>query len=284
MKKFTNFLICFLVITLILFWLYLKIAKTIPIIELTPEIILQYKPYFQIIQYLNGFILLFILLIVALTWYLRNSKITPESVFFKLTKIFKETLDYLNIFYRAYVILFNATSGDYTIYLIKLAKYCLSLKIITYDIIIFCFISLPRILILLSLVIEIYFGQLYYYFYSLLLLLIPLLFRLILFMLKDVGPRVLPELHEIVQQNITEITYKAADGVEKKGLAINYSLKPEHSDLNLDGIMEYFYYPAFHIEGHIVKNINPRVNIISKITVIGYYIITIIAFTYILQI
>ena len=283
---FTHTLICSFTIALILFWLHSKISRKTIKIELSFENIEKYSDYFSFIVYLSIYMLIFVTFIMLITLYLKNKKVTENSLGTTLLKKLISFLNYINIFYRTYVILFEATSADYTHYIIKLAKISLALKKRTNLIIIFCFISLPRIIVIITLLIEIYFGALHYYFYSLLLLLIPLLFRIILFMLKDLGPRVLPELKQIVKQgDINEnppFPYETAEGV-KTCFAIRFYLAPEHSDLDLDYVMEEFYYPALFIQCHIEKNIDPRVYVISKITIISYYLVTALGFAYILQ-
>ena len=123
------------------------------------------------------------------------------------------------------------------------------------------------------------------YFYSLLLLLIPLFFRLILFILHDSGKRLVVELSEIVTQKplneCKDIFYETPEGV-KKGKVLEFALTPESSDLDLHAVLETYYYPALRIGGHMERHIFPKVKIISTITILVYYVVTALSFTYII--
>lgn len=116
-------------------------------------------------------------------------------------------------------------------------------------------------------------------------LLLPLFFRVLLFTLKDIGPRAIIELSEIIEQGFLDtkniVLVETSEGTKACG-TIPIKLKPEFSDLDLDYVLYNYYYPALFIEGHIKTKIDPLVNIIGKSTVILYYVFTILGFSYIL--
>ena len=96
-----------------------------------------------------------------------------------------------------YTKIFNYLGPKYTKHLVFFAKNFLAYRK-KYIVIIFIFEILPRSIIILVFIFEIYIKHLNYYFYSLSLLLIPTFFRFFIFILTDIGPRLLPEFQKMV--------------------------------------------------------------------------------------
>lgn len=132
---------------------------------------------------------------------------------------------------------------------------------------------------------EIYTRQLHYYFYTLVLLFIPLLFKVIMFILTDIGPRMLVDLNKLVirdtMETAPEITINHPSGL-KKVKVIGIKLAPEYADINLDFFMHTFYNPMLFMEGHMIANIKPLYAKINLASLYFYYFMQALGFGYIL--
>jgi hypothetical protein len=251
--------------SLIVFLLYLRITRKVYIIELNSETIEEYNTYF-IFLILMSVILMFLCFI--LIW----KKKKPN----KFLVIISKYITKLNIFYYSYVTVFNFLGPQYTQYLLKFATIFLRLKDKTKTYILVCAFILPKLLIVTILVIEIYNKQLNYYYYALLLLLIPLFFRFLLFILDDLGPRITPELKELL------IFENEALPNDPEKLIITIKMRPEVADINIDYFLNTYYYPAISLTGEMAVKIMPKYSKITLITSFIYHSIHFLSFLYVI--
>lgn len=161
--------------------------------------------------------------------------------------------------------------------MMRIMKHILNYSDKKLTIIIFSFVSLPRILVIIVLLTEVVIGHLHYYFYALYLLLIPLLFRIILFLFKDVQERSFPEASSMVIQEMNPITIN-----NKLSFTVTFKLKPEYA---VDGDPNIFfpklYFPLLYFGGQI-KVIYEIYRKFTLFTQCVYYLVHVICFSYIL--
>ena len=286
MKKLTfkETLICLSALSIILLWFGRRIFSNKLLIILSPENIIKYNKYFEMVVYFSSFMLAYTFLTILLEYYLENRKPKEGSLFKKIGEKVSTFLHNINIFYHAYSIIFSNTAPEYTQYVIKLAKFTLSLTRIDEYRIILVFIALPRYIILNVLILEIIYGQLHYYFYSLILSLVPLVFKIITFMIKDVGSRSLPEFNKIVElkeQKEQERFFENGRWIVK--VESRFVFREEYAYGDLTRFMVDYYEPCAQIEETMKRITYPVIMFVSKVTIILYYIITTISFIYILN-
>lgn len=248
----------------ILLVLFLRLTRKIYIILLTTEIIQQYSLYFLILLILHTlqFNLSFIIFL----------KKEPSKFIKKISK----SIQKYNIFYKSYGIVLDFFGPQYTQYLIKFAKWVLKLKPNTVNGIIVFFVIFPQFMIVSVFFLEIHFRQLHYYFYSLILLLIPLIFRIILFILMDVGPRLEPQLKELL---VVEF-YPLPEDPVINGL-VGRKMRPDLLDIDINHFLDNYYYPLLKITPFMTE-ILPTYLRISSITSLLYHFCHIIGLFYIL--
>jgi len=277
-------------------WLFLFSKKNYYIIDLTKD--LEWRPYFYNLLFLAIFILIVKIVPYIITPIIK--KITeklqrdsqekqekPKKFYEKFLEKFlnkvRQCYVKYNIFLKTYTIIFDWLTPARTKYIVRLAEYCLEFTTKKNISIIICFVVIPRMISLLVFISEIYMGILHYYFYSLLLNFIPLIFRFILFILSDLGPRVLPELKQfVVTDKVGEMIIETPEG--DKTVAV-MGLKPgpaAYPDLDFDRFMFDVYYPVLYIKGHMECVIMPLVSKITNITQIIYYIVQSIGLSYII--
>lgn len=189
----------------------------------------------------------------------------------------------LNVFYKSYGILFDWFGPSYTTYLVRLARKFLSWKRSFKIALIVSFSVLPRVIIILVLCYDIHARLLHYYFYSLLLLFIPLIFKFFVFILKDIGPRLLPEFRNFldIDTSLNDIHFVTEDGPQSlKPISIKF--KKEFQDIDLDYFLQTFFYPMSYISGEMSANFLPIYSKIVLSTLIFYYLFHGLAWAYIL--
>lgn len=247
-----------------------------------PEIIFE-ENALEYVVYISYSLILTTCLFLLLCYISYKTFINTESSekFEKLKKKLQPLLDKLkklNVFYRSYEIIFKkfGTGSPYVFGVIAIMK-----KIIDYSynkkfIIILFFVSLPRIIILIVFFIEILSGHLHYYFYTLYLLLIPLFFKIVLFLLRDLQERVFPEADGMVIQEIVPITIN-----DKTSLRLTFTLKPEHNDLDPNLYFPNLYFPLLYFGGYIgfITDMYTKIQLFTQCL---YYFCHILGLSYIL--
>lgn len=136
----------------------------------------------------------------------------------------------------------------------------------------------PRIIIIICLIMELYCGHLKYYYCALLLLIIPLIIQFLVFILKDIGPRLYPVFSDHL------IFTKVATEPNKSGdlFFIKMTLKPEYSDMDLDRFMYELYYPMLYLPGTLETDFLPKYNNLRKYSLFFYYLIHSFCWGYVL--
>lgn len=252
-------------ISLIGFLLFFRITRKIYSIDFNTITIQEYRTYFIFIIIISAILMLLCLIIL-----LKKKK--PNKLLLRISKYITK----YNILYNSYVTVFNFLGPQYTQYLLKFAKFFLTLKEKTKTYILVGTFILPKMLIIIILVIEIYNKQLNYYYYSLLLLLIPLFFRFFLFVLDDLGPRITKELKEfLVFENQV-----LPNDPEKRIITIK--MRPENADINIDYFLNTYYYPALFITGEMGVNIMPKYSKMTLMTSLFYHSSHFLSFLYII--
>lgn len=238
---------------------------------------------FFIVALVISLVILFMLLFSGYTEFIKKNddsfKLLLKSPFIYILKIFV-TIE--NLLLHTYTLVFEYIGPNKTIYLIFFTKYCIKKSNYFKQIIVFGEV-LPRIIIIIVFIVELFIlKHLHYYFISLILLLIPLLFRFILFVLKDLGPRVLPELRKHLQDlPMQETTIIINNQMKRVGIQ-HYVLKPEYEHLGLDYFMNNFYYPLRDMSSFLETTFLPLHKKIKFITLISYFFIHVIGWTYVL--
>jgi hypothetical protein len=273
----------------IILWLFLFANKPRYIISLTKQEILNYYPYFITLHNSAMIIIIWLVITSILKGLLKhvvkeskrsNKKIT---VFDKILTWIMNQINKINIFSKTYTMILDFIGPKQVHKIINLAKLVLTYTNNEIRYIIISFVLIPRLIIVFTFLLEIYFGKLHYYFYSLFLLLIPLIFKFIVFMLKDIGPRILPEFQKfvILEPENTNVVIQTKEG-DKVVQRYKFRLIPEASDLDLGFLLSNFYYPLLHIEGHVEQIITPIASKITLISIYIYYIIHFLGLTYII--
>ena len=285
-KTFLELFMVFTSLTLIFFYLYLRITRKQRVIELIPE---EIQKYYSIFFYFFA-ISCFILSLLALTMILKKIKVENKmGVFEKIALKLKELIDTINIFYKSYTIIFQYLSPKYTQHLVTYASNIMAYtKIKTLSILFVCVI-LPRLLIISIFIFELYQKTLHYYFFSLLLLLIPLGFRFLLFIYNDINKQVLPKLEELLElgQTFGNVTLETPEGKKTFG-TIGICFRPEYQyndagelqDIN--HFITTFYNPMLFIGPHMKTNILPLYHKINSIVIWVYALIQATGWAYVL--
>lgn len=270
MIKILNIIIFTLSSFFVFLWFYLFFSRKIRDINVLPidsVETLVYIKTFLIISLGLFFLWLFLLI------YRKILQSKTTSKFNRLTSWnlkFKIFIDKINILYKSYVMLFEYLGLDYVGYLINLSRFVLKRTQKQSFLILFGFLTLPRIVILLTFLIETYFGHLHYFFYTLFLLIIPLFFRIIIFMLTDVGPRLLPEFEKHLIKTPREHEIISKNGTEKLQV-MELSFTEDVADLNLSWFLDQIYFPLKHIGPHMRDNVLPLYINIVQYTVLIYF-------------
>lgn len=181
-----------------------------------------------------------------------------------------------------YGAIFDWFGPKYTVYLVKSTKYIFSGSHYYKLVIILCEL-IPRIVILSIFIIEIYYQHLHYYFYSLVLLVIPLIFKFFMFVIEDLGPRVIPELAKlfIFEHENTQITWETTP---EDVTLINITLRPEYEHLDLNLVLRDYYFPLTKLSSELQVNFLPLYKKIKVYVLLGYYFIQAIGWGYIIYI
>lgn len=223
------------------------------------------------------FIYLFILTVISMltTLYLiimnrlcLNNSTKPKSHIFTFFHIIITKI--ISIFIHTYDVVFNLLSANVTKYVVKLAKLFLIYNNKSYQII-FTVEILPRIFISSCFLIELYYEHLHYYFVSLSLLIIPFLFRGLVFILRDIGPRLKPEFSQMVIQTIVETNRFLLEN-EKPCQIISLRLKPEYFKINENMFFNDYYDPIFFIEPEMLFKFIPLYTRIKLYVHFCYYL------------
>ena len=189
-----------------------------------------------------------------------------------------------NIVKKAYNIVFNWLDPNITIRLVFFARDFLTYKQY-YLHIIYILEIIPRVIILTIFILEIFMGHLHYYFYSLTLLILPLVLRGLIHVLKDIGPRVLPEIRSYLYIKSSIDDTVIIDGKEKNVKIVDIWLKPEYRNtFNLDYILDYYFFPLQEITIVMENDFVPKYNIRKYIIRIIYHGIHVIGWIYILKV
>jgi hypothetical protein len=252
-------------------WLFMFFSRKLRYMKLFPIENLANLRYIQLL-FLTSFFLLIIFVCVII--YKMFKKKQKNGYFAEFLKKTNQILTKVNIFYKSYVMLFEFFGIERTEYLIKLTKFVLDTPNKIIFVITFCFVCLPRLIILIIFVIEISLGQLHYFFYGLFLLIIPLIFRVILFVLTDLGPRLFPEFDTLVKKNTKTMFITTKDGV-KEQIITEIGFIDSLSDACFDTFAERVYYPLMHIEKYMKNYFLPKyIKIIQYSGLVYYFIIS----------
>jgi hypothetical protein len=261
-------------------WVYLLLNRK------KHDIVLA-EPISEYLPYLTYGLVLTSSLLLLLSWVIYKTFIKPETSkrFQKITEkfteklgVFSKNLEKLNVFYSSYDRIYKhfGTGSPYVIFMMRRMKNIVDYSDKKLTIIIFSFVSLPRILVILVLLTEVLRGHLQYYFYSVYLLLIPLIFRIILFLLKDVKERSLPESSSMVIQKLIAITTP-----NKVYYAFKFTLKPEYDDVDPDIYLPNFHFPLLYFGGQLIT-INDIYRKTALFTQFFYYLVHVLCFLYII--
>lgn len=274
-----SYVIILISLQLFLIWLYLLVTRKKPHILFAETAALHYMGFL----YYSLFLTTVLFLINCYSLYkvfLVPKETTRFASLKKQLLTFAKKLEKLNVFFKAYDIIFKTlgTGSFYVLFVLKVMKKILRTPNFYITVIIALFTIFPRILIIIVFFSELFYGQLHYYFYSLYLLLIPLILRLLFFILKDVRERVFPEVALMVTPvNVSE----NVNG--KNTIEIYYKLSEAFSDVNLNLVLHDFYFPLLFIAAHLemFQYLFSRINII---TLFFYYFSHILGFSYIILI
>ena len=269
--------IILLTMQLFLMWVYLTFFREKLYIELSETSITEYVGYFEYCLLLR-IILCCMVAYVTLKIVFELPSSGKFKVFGERLQSISKILEKCNVFYITYDIIFKkfGTGSTYVIFVIAAAKRILDYSQRKNMIIICCCVILPRIIILLVFLVEIWLNQLHYYFYALGLLLIPIMFRMLLFMFKDVRRRVFPEAQSMVMQKSELLTINGTPSV-----ILIFKMRPEYHYIDEDAFLEDEYYPLLYINAHIdiIVNLYMKFNLI---TLFFYHLCHIMGFIYIL--
>lgn len=249
------------------FILYLRITRKVYDIVLDEEFIAEHFVYFT-----GLFIISMITTILSILILVKKN--TQNNFLVAV----KQIITKYNIFYKAYGIIFELLGPNYTRHLVFFSKYVLKLNKHIKEAIMVMVIILPKVLIIMVFYLEIYHRHLNNYYYVLLLLLIPMFFRFLLFILEDIGPRVLPQLEELLVFESETLSK------EQKVKSLTIKFRPEIKDLSLDHFLNNFYYPILFISGEMALNIMPKYYKILFTVSLLYNVFQLLGWFYILVI
>ena len=188
---------------------------------------------------------------------------------------------FIGVFIKGYDVFIKYIGPPRVKYIIQFTQFFLN--ICHYRVaMIFSFVILPRVIILVVFIIEIfYIKQIHYYFYSLILLIIPFIFRFIIFILKDIGPRVVPSFKECLK-----FTKKPGTTfIDNQGNEFDFmdiTMKPEYNELDCDAFLRRFYYPALNIPNIMTYTFIPKRTKITLLITYIYHIIHLLGWGYII--
>lgn len=265
-----NSLIFCLSSSLFFLWFYRFFSRDLKEFQLFP--IEQIQLFNYIKAYLvcsTGMFLIVSCIIVYKYWFGKKQKKTKLSELFGKFSVF---VDKVNIFYKSYGMLAKFLDMDYLKYLIKLAKIVLELTNKQVLLIIFFFAVMPRILIVLVFLTDLYLGRWHYFPYALFLVIIIVIFRLVLFMLKDIGIRLFPEFDQYVVKEKHKITQNTIEGKEEFYVT-GLSFIEEFADKDFNDFALNTYYPLMNISEHMQTIIMPLYANIVQYTLLMYHFI-----------
>ena len=228
-------------------------------------------------------VVLFCIMCYALYRYWR-SKTNKKAGLFERIRNISIIKYFINIIPNGYDIVFNWINPEITIHLVFFARAFLTYKKY-YLHIIYMLEILPRVIILSTFIIEICMGHLHYYFYSLTLLILPLVLRGLVYILKDIGPRLLPEYKSYLHFSKPVDATITIKGIEKQVLIIDVTVKPEYEDLfPVEYILNNYFYPLEQITIVIENDFVPKYNLRKYIIRIIYHGIHVIGWIYIVKV
>lgn len=272
-----NIFSLFITFTVILLFFRLKITRGTLNIAFNEIDISPYYTYFLMLFLFNLILVIYLVIIYSIPS--GNTKI-----FDKYKGILRFFAKY-NIFYNAYSLAFDFLGPGITKYLVKFSQNLVSYSRKKNITLIFVFLILPRMLVILTLFLEVFiFKLLHYYFYSLLFLLVPLLFRFFLFVFTDLGPRLVPIFQGFFDMGVKDIPLEMSNKIKANmpnPVGIHHKLKPEFSHLDIEDALYNFYYPVLFLHGHMKAYVLPLYQEITKYTIFLYYFLQTIMWGYV---
>lgn len=187
--------------------------------------------------------------------------------------------------FKVYTFIFDLGAPNkvnYSKYVIHLAKWFIISK--PFRISLYLGIIIPRVIIVCFLIFEIYFGFLKYFYYSLLLLIIPLIVQFIIFMLKDISPRLYPEFRKhviITKEILPEKEQIIIDGITLN-TAFNFHMHPDYPKDDFSDFMTNYYEPLLYIESKLNDIFLPIYTKIRLLTLFLYFSILAACWYYVL--
>lgn len=235
---------------LISIFCYLQWTRHFLIITLT----LPNENYFKFFFVYSTVLFLFSVLQLWLIQYIKKAKLeyneqslsVKKKNFLSKLKILQKILTKLNIFYLAYNLIFKyfGPGNRYAVFVIRFTIFVLSFSKLQIQLIISLFVILPKLIIICIFIYELYLGQLHYYFYSNILMIFVYIIQMLLFILRDIGPRLLPEAEAMINHFFHNGKFVSV-------------LKPEYSDVSPEYFFYGFYEPLSSIENFIKVNVLP---------------------------
>lgn len=277
MKYFANGCSIAFGIFMITLIVYNKLSKNSIDIFLNDIVSIKFLPYIGCIIVLHGIIVT----VLLLKLYYQFDSSSNNIIFVQIRVVIFKILKYVqNALLAVYNVIFECLSPNYTYYILQWAtKFSNSSTYPTLFIILFE--MLPKTLILIVFFYEIYALHLCYYFITLTLLIIPLLFKITMFILNDVGDRLLPEFQKMLIFEKENIIVNANVNEEPKHMSIiNIKLNPIYNDLNLDTLLYQFYYPALFNNSNFQTNILRQYNKLLLFTNLVYYVLSLYGWSY----
>lgn len=283
-----DLLIVLLSFSFIVFYIYWRVTRKQYQISLIPEEVEKHFFMFSYFFLLNVVILSILLLSIYLKSWKTPQKKKELGYFGKVMFNIAKRISPFAVLYKGYSLVFHWIKPIYMQHVVTYANNIVAFTSLKNKVIILLAVVLPRALIILTLLLEIYLKTLHYYFFSLLLLLIPLIFRFLLFVYTDISKQVLPKLNELVERvPNTDITLTINGETQTFG-TLGYRFKPEFAyaptgeRMDLNHFMRNLYNPMLFIGPHMEVHILPLYEKYTTITVFVYLNIQIICWGYIL--
>lgn len=194
-----------------------------------------------------------------------------------IIKELKKSKDY---FYSIFVDFFFARYQKILIYFTYLFLTYSGVKYI-----IFFLVIAPRFVIIFCLIQNIYCGQFGSYYYSLLLLILPLIVKIIIYMLKQIGPKLFPIYNEKTEKIEVEYfsfcnLFSTQEDIE---IGLNLQFKRKYNQEDFTEFLTYYYVPLYLISKCMKKKFLPNYYKIHFVTLLIYYVIQIICWGYLLM-
>lgn len=289
-NKIAQLLVNILLLTSTTLALYFLIFRRIFIKEiifvLTTENIEQNRIFFFSLFLCS---LTVLVLLVVSFFFLNKNPDKKLTIFSKLLLKLNYYSEKYNIFYKAYGIIFDFIGHKKIHHFVSYTNNILNYSYNKNVVLIVLAVVLPRIVIILTFVFEIYTKQLHYYFFSLSLLLIPVIFRFLIFIFNDLPKKMLPIFNaEYIERKLLEELIEIPAGTSitttesKKFRAIGFKFKAKYADADFDFFMFTYYYPMLYITGHMELVFLPLYIKIKQITIFTYTVIQVLGWGYIL--